>query len=523
MKGIEKLSREILLHIENGEITGKKQLNAAKAMLCKEFGLEKIPTNPDILAFAGQPSRRVKQLLKAKPVRSKSGITVVAVMAAPGDCPGECIYCPSSLLDGVETPKSYTGKEPATMRALSQEFSPKKQAANRLQQLKEAGHATNKVELIVMGGTFLAKPTPYQREFMIKCINAVAGSRAKTLTSAKKAAETSKRRITGITFETRPDYCAEKHVNRMLEFGGTRCELGVQAPSDAVYDRIQRGHCVQDVVKATALLKDSAFKVCYHYMPGLPGIDAEQDLRLFKGLFSRPEFKPDMLKIYPTLVIRETKLYELWKKGEYTALDSGRAAKLVAEMKALVPRWSRIMRVQRDIPSQLIEAGVKKSNLRQLALQELENSGGKCKCIRCREAGLKEELLGAEPKLFSEKYNASNGKEFFISFEDKCRETLFAFLRMRLPYAPFREEIDENAALVRELRVLGEALQFGERVNGEPQHSGLGRKLLKKSEEIAGKEGMEKILVLSGLGVKEYYRKLGFKDDGAYVSKTLNS
>jgi elongator complex protein 3 len=563
-----------LIHsIEAGEIKTRQQLNEKKIEFCKKHSLPQMPKNSVILSFAKpfslhekalgkQPSAKpffltekilgkfasqeksetLLRLLSVKPTRGLSGIAIVAVMTKPHKCPGKCIYCPSSLLPGKLTPKSYTGREPATMRAISANFDPEQQINDRLRQLQEAGHPTNKIELIVMGGTFLSQQLSFQKKFMLSCLNAFNGKKSKTINAAAKAAESAENRITGITFETRPDFCGEKEINNLLSFGGTRCELGVQTIYDSVYKKINRGHTIADVINATQLLKDSAFKVTYHYMPGLPGVSFLEDKKALREIFSSPEFKPDSLKIYPCLVIEGTKLFKQWQRGSYKPFSTEKAVKLLAEMKGFVPRWVRIMRVQRDIPSQLIAAGVQKSNLRQLVQRKAAAEGIECECIRCREAGLRAYKEGisadsSDAELFVEKYNASNGQEFFISFEDKARKFLYGFLRLRQPFAvakawgkgasrqsfaPFRKEIDGRTALVRELRVFGEPLPLHKRSDEAIQHKGIGKMLLRKAEEIAESElDARKLSVLSGFGVKQYYFDLGFKRDGCYVAKTF--
>lgn len=523
---IRAYSLELIRVIESGTIHSTDELNEAKLVLCRKHGVSCMPSNATILSFAKKRTGLLLNCLKVKPTRSLSGIAVVAVMARPYKCPGKCIYCPGSLLPGEQTPKSYTGMEPATMRALSSGFSPKKQVESRIAQLNEGGHSTGKVELIVMGGTFLGQPKAYQESFMLSSINAICGSRAKSIGKARIAAEKSRARIAGITFETRPDFCGKPEINSMLRFGGTRCELGVQTIYDRVYREINRGHSIADVANATALLKDSCFKVTYHCMPGLPLVSFAEDKRALKTLFTSSYFKPDSLKIYPCLVIEGTELYRKWKRGEYSPFSTEKAVKLLSYAKGIVPRWVRIMRIQRDIPAQFIAAGVKKSNLRQIVQDEMHAAGKKCNCIRCREAG----LLSAENKLpdvanakmFVEEYEASSGREFFISLEDAKRECLFGFARMRIPNAPFRKELKGNAALVRELRVFGLPLPLHERHEHALQHRGLGKELLQKAEGLALQGfGSKKLVVVSGLGVRPYYYSLGFRADGCFVSKAI--
>jgi len=520
-------AEEIIRLIEANEIKNSRELNSKKIALCKKFSLSELPSNPDILLFAEKQSNRLLKILRVKPTRTLSGVAVVALMPLPYKCPGKCIYCPNSLLPEKETPKSYTGKEPATMRAVNMNFSAKKQILNRLKSLKETGHDTTKIELIVMGGTFPAMPFSRQKKFMLSALNAIAQKNAGTIEKARKNAEHSEKRVVGITFETRPDYCSEREISRMLFFGGTRTELGIQNPDDRIYMLIERGHSVKDVVNATRLLKDSAFKVTYHFMPGLPGSSPKKDLSAIKKIFSNPDFKPDSLKIYPCLVIKGTKLFELWKKGEFSPLKTEEAVKLVSKIKESVPRHVRIMRVQRDIPHNLVDAGVLKTNLRQMVSEEMEKHGKKCMCIRCREAGLlslhkniEEGLESA--KIFVDSYSASNGKEFFISLEDKKRSVLYGFTRLRIPFRPFRKELLKKTALIRELHVFGKALPLSSSSFESFQHRGIGKTLLEKAEEIASKDfGSKKLAVIAGLGARPYYYALGFSPDNFFVSKKL--
>jgi elongator complex protein 3 len=518
-------SREIVGLIQSSEITNSRQLNEAKIKLCKKHSLSGMPSNATILSFAGTKTEPLLRLLKVKPTRSLSGISVVAIMAKPFKCPGSCIYCPSSLLPEKETPKSYTGREPATMRAVNSGFDAKTQVKNRVKQLEEAGHGTGKLELIVMGGTFLSTPALYQKKFMLDSINALSGSNAKSLEPAKKAAERTSRRIVGITFETRPDFCSKKDISRMLSFGGTRCELGIQSIYPEVLEKIKRGHSVSEAIAATRRLKDSAFKVTYHYMPGLPGVSLQEDKKALLEIFKNPDFRPDALKIYPCLVIEGTELFRQWKKGLFTPLSTKNAVKLLSSVKPNIPDWVRVMRIQRDIPSPLISAGVKKSNLRQLVQEELSRHGKKCGCIRCREAGLLSSK-GLRPapekaKLFTEEYKASQGREFFFSWESKKRDCLFGFARLRIPARPFLPEISPESGLLRELRVFGLPLPLHERKEQALQHKGLGKKLVEKAILVSEENGLKEIVAISGLGVKPYYRSLGFKAKGPYMAKRV--
>lgn len=458
-----------------------------------------------------------------KSTRSISGVSVVAVMTPHTNCPhGVCAYCPK----GKNAPQSYTGEEPAARRALRNKFSPQKQVENRLRQLKAIGHPTDKIELIIMGGTFTAQPFSKQKKFVMGCLEELTGKKA-SFEKLKKFAETSKRRPVGITFETRPDYCSKKEINEMLGLGATRVELGVQTIYDKILEKVDRKCNVADLIKATQLLKDSGLKVCYHLMPGLPGSSSEKDLKMFKEIFENPVFKPDMIKIYPTLVVKGTKLYKWWKAGKYKPLETEKAVELISKAKSGLPKWVRVMRITRDIPAQMIEAGVKKGDLRLLVQKRMEELGTKCKCIRCREVGhvfRKKKTLPKKIEVRTEKYTAGNGTEFFISAEDFKQGILIGYLRLRFPSRNFfRKEIDKKTAIVRELHVYGPEVLIGAKpgLKYKFQHRGFGKKLLKEAEKIARQKGYKKLLVLSGIGAKKYYRKLGYRSYGVYMMKRL--
>lgn len=512
------LARALIERIILGKVTSEGKMNAEKARISSKLGSSKILRNSDILKYASQKEREKLRLLVKKPTRTLSGVAIVAVMARPGKCPGKCIYCPQ----GDNAPKSYTGKEPAARRAKMFGYDPFVQVTKRLEQLKAVGHSIDKIELIVMGGTFLSYPKKEQTLFVKRCFDALNRTNSKTLTRAQRINETAKSRCVGLTIETRPDFCKKEHINTMLGLGATRVELGVQTLSNAVYRKIKRGHMVKDVVDATRLLKDSGIKVVYHMMPGLFQ-NKKQDLAMFKKLFESPDFRPDMLKIYPTLVVCGTGLFDLWKSGKYVPLENEEASDLVAGIKQDIPHYCRIMRVQRDIPADEIAAGVTAGNLRELAQQKLKARGANCKCIRCREIGHTDFKLGEfEPvAIFSEKYFASGGIEYFLSLENKKREVLYGYLRLRIPTKPFRKELAGKTSIVRELKVFGTSVPIGETQAGAIQHKGLGKQLMKIAEDISVNEGSKKISVIAAVGTRDYYRALGYSDDGAYVSKML--
>ena len=516
--------RAMLRDISGGAISSHKDLNLRGFYWSKHFGLKEMPSYPEILARLKRPSKKALSLLSIKPTRSLSGVQAIAVMLPPFPCPGKCTYCPSSF-KGKKAPKSYTGFEPSTLRAQRLGFDSFKIVSNRIAQLDATGNAAQKIELIFQGSSFTAMPKKKQESVVKGALDAVIGKKTKEIYSAKLVAERSKRRVVGITFETRPDLCSEKEISRMLSLGGTRVELGVQNPDNSIYCAVSRGHTVDDVISSTQLLKDSAFKVLYHLMPGLPGSSYKTDLDNFRRVFSDPAFRPDMVKFYPCLVIKGTKLYDEWKKGNFEPMDEEKAVKLLSELKPDLPKWVRVMRVNRDIPSTIISAGIKKTNLRQLVEEELSSHGKRCNCIRCREAGL-QSRTGSEDDiskahLRTEFYDASGGEEAFISFESK--NSLFGFVRLRKPCQPFLKEIAPSTALVRELHVFGKGLALGERSAESPQHRGIGKLLMKEAEAVAkGRFSADKMVVISGLGVKEYYIKnFRYKKEGPFVSKKL--
>jgi len=526
--------RTIINEMISGKIKSRKELDKLKTRVCSEYSLSSMPRNADILAAASpEEAKALLPILRTKPSRTYSGIAIVAVMAKPYPCPKEspCVYCPGGISSPFgDTPQSYTGHEPATMRAIQNNFDPERQVVNRLSQLRALGHNTDKVELIIMGGTFPSMPLDYQEFFIQKCLDGITGRDSSNLKEAQRLAEISPTRNTGITVETRPDYARREQIDQMLKMGVTRVELGVQTVYDDIYKLVNRGHTVQDVVTATRLLKDAGLKVVYHMMPGLPGSNFEKDLEAFRTIFSDPRFKPDMLKIYPTLVVKGTKLYDLWKEGKYKPYDTNECVKLLVEISHIIPRWVRVQRMQRDIPAKLIEAGPKRSDLHSLVQKTLITMAKRCPCIRCREVQRVHETLGLEPNPFDVHiiyllHEASDGNEFFISCEDVYQDILLGFLRLRIPSEKaYRPEIKEmSSAIVRELHVYGPAVRIGySPSDGEWQHRGVGTLLLEKAETLAKEQfDIRKVLVTSAIGVREYYKKFGYSRDGSYVSKRL--
>jgi elongator complex protein 3 len=456
-----------------------------------------------------------------KTTRTISGITPVAVMTQPMGCPGRCVYCPTF----TATPQSYTPESPAVLRARSCEYDAAKQVESRLRTLTEMGHPIDKIELIVMGGTFLAAPQDYQYRFIQQCYDALNGFESASLAGARQANETALHRCTGLCIETRPDFCGPDEIRRMLDFGTTRVEIGVQMLSDEIYRTVRRGHTVATVAEASALLREQAFKVHYHWMPGLPGSSPEEDLRLSAQLFEDPRFRPDGLKIYPTMVVEGTEMEKWFREGLYQPYEPQVMMELIARIKALVPKYVRISRVLRDIPAKFIVGGLRDSMRDPLKIL-MERMGLSCRCIRCREYGfrLRNRITVGEPRLTRLDYEASGGKEIFLSFEDS-NETLFGLLRLRIQSKaalnPGGEALG-GAALVRELHVFGPELALSQRDEGAAQHRGFGRALLHEAERIALEEfHQDRIAVLSGVGAREYYRNEGYTLSGAYMLKTL--
>jgi elongator complex protein 3 len=508
----------------------REDVNRIKMRVASKYKLDKMPSNPDLVMALEEDEKRLLPVLRRKVTRTISGVAVVAVMTQPHPCPQPepCAYCPGGPKFGV--PQSYTGFEPATMRGLQNRFDPYLQVKSRIEQLQHIGHNVDKIELIIMGGTFPATPLDYQFWVVKRCLDAINGVNSESLEDAMKKAEKSRIRNVGITVETRPDWAKEKHVDIMLGMGVTRVELGVQIPKDEIYSFVGRSHTVADVVEATRIMKDAGLKIVYHMMPGLPKSNFRTDLEAFSEIFNNPDFKPDMIKIYPCLVLKGTKAYEWFIKGDYKPYSNEEAANLIVEMKKIVPPWIRIMRVQRDIPAQLIVAGVNRSNLRQIVQNKLKEQGVKCRCIRCREVGHKMAVEGVKPnmenvKILNIRYEASEGEEIFISAEDLINDVLIGYLRLRIPSEKaHRPELrNGKCSIVRELHVYGPLVPVGKHYSKAWQHKGYGGILLNEAERITREEySLKKILVISALGTKEYYKQFNYHYEGPYMAKNLD-
>ncbi|KRT79992.1 Acetyltransferase [Oryctes borbonicus] len=454
-------------------------------------------------------------------------------MCKPHRCPhinytgNICVYCPGGPDSDFEySTQSYTGYEPTSMRAIRARYDPYLQTRHRVDQLKQLGHSVDKVEFIVMGGTFMSLPDDYRDYFIRNLHDALSGHKSSSVEEAVKYSERSNIKCIGITIETRPDYCLQRHLSDMLKYGCTRLEIGLQSIYEDVALDTNRGHTVRAVCETFCLAKDAGFKVVSHMMPNLPNVDYERDMDQFVEFFKNPAFRCDGLKVYPTLVIRGTGLYELWKTGRYKSYPPSMLVELVANILALVPPWTRIYRVQRDIPMPLVSSGVEHGNLRELALARLADLGLKCRDIRTREVGINEIHNKVKPQdveFIRRDYDANSGKESFLSYEDPTQDILIGLLRLRkCGRHTFRPELQGKCSIIRELHVYGQAVSVNERDLDKFQHQGYGILLMERAERIAIREhGSEKMAVISGVGTRKYYRKLGYELQGPYMVKNL--
>ncbi|MFH1232787.1 MAG: tRNA uridine(34) 5-carboxymethylaminomethyl modification radical SAM/GNAT enzyme Elp3 [Patescibacteria group bacterium] len=539
--------RQAIAEILANNIISRDDLAKLKRQVAKKYGIN-ILYNSDILKGYKQQRKQEKiaisltleKILRKRSIRTMSGIAPVAVLTKQYPCPGECAYCPNEK----DVPRSYLSNEPAVMRAIRCDYDPYQQTSLRLLALENNGHKPTKIELIVIGGTWSVLPENYKYWYILQCFRAVNNfkknqkikskfnSKLKTkflstlLLKEQKKNEKAKYKIIGITLETRPDYINEKELLEMRILGATRVEMGVQAIDDKILKLNKRGHGVKEIIDATKLLRNFGFKITYHIMPGLAGSSAKKDVDMFKRLFSDERFQPDQIKFYPTVVTQGSLLYKWWQEGKYKSYSDKVLQNLIVKCKEAVPQYVRIIRLIRDIPGESIIAGNKITNLRQI----MKDRGVKCKCIRCREAGEKK-LEIKNLKLEIIKYKASGGQEYFIQAVDKIDNTLFGFCRLRLPDTkkekdllniPLLNKINlllDKTALIRELHVYGELVSIGQ--EKKVQHSGLGKILMAEAEKIAKENNFEKIAVISGVGARGYYRKLGYRLKDSYMVKSL--
>lgn len=442
-----------------------------------------------------------------KPVRTISGVTPLTVVLKPRKCDhGTCIYCPG----GEYVPQSYTDKSPAIMRALALSFDPYEQVKNRLHVLNKMNHPTDKIELIILGGTFLQYPLEYQYNFIKKCFDSLNGKDSKDLEEAKKFNETAEHRCVAMCIENRPDNCSKEEIKRMLSFGCTRVEIGVQMPDDELYKKTNRGHTVKDVIDATERLKDAGFKLGYHIMPGLPYSNPKKDLEMFKEIFDDERFRPDQLKIYPCQVVEDSPLAKTHKIIKFKPYSTEKTEKLLFEMMQIIPEYCRLMRMMREFPKEKLVDGLIRLDLRKEIEENIRKTNKKIKEIRMREIGFNKDV-DLKIKLKVIKYGSSGGREFFLEIVNDDN-IIFGLLRLR---------ISKGKSIIRELHVYGQSVKLKEKHEEASQHKGIGKFLMKEAEKIAKENKIKKLKVISGVGVREYYRKMGYILEGNYMVKNL--
>ena len=529
---LKEIYKLIINELNEKAIKTQNDLANVKRKMAKKYKIA-CPSNIKLLKIYHNllENKRIKKseslenLLRKAKVRSLSGVVVVSVLTKAYPCPGKCIYCP--IEEGI--PKSYLSGEPAVERAKRFKFDPYRQFQGRIEMLKNQGHPTDKIELRIIGGSWSFYPQKYKIWFLTNCFAAAnrkkrvlkKGVNWQILEKQQKINEKAKQRIVGISIETRPDLINKREILNLRKMGVTMVELGIQTTFDDILKKCKRGHGVKETTAATKLLKDTGFKILYQVMPNLPGSDLKKDLECFEKIFNDQNYKPDWLEIYPCLVCKGSELYQIWKKGEYKPYSEKELVELLIKVKEKLPYWVRIARLFRDIPSQKIKAGCKISNLREVIQKKMKRRKRVCYCIRCREIrrGYKP---GEKVYLFRQDYKASDGREIFLSYENKKRNKLYSFLRLRVPSGRqhFISALRE-ASLIREIQTFGQLVPISE-IKIAPQHKGFGKKLIKIAEKITKEEfGLKKIAVISGVGVRDYWRKLGYKLKDSYMIKKM--
>ena len=592
-----------------------ESLKDAQRAFAKSRNLSTLPSKSQILQAYFQLLEQGKieknadfeLLLRKRAIRSLSGIVPIQVLTKPFPCPSRCIFCPND----PEMPKSYIKSEPGAMRAFLNQFDPLKQVYNRLYSLQQTGHKTDKIEMIVLGGTWDFYPRDYKIDFIKQLYDAcntfwalaiknLAGTAewkyafeimnqgqiqlSASLEEAIQINETAQHRIIGLTIETRPEFVTDQNCRDRRAMGVTRIEMGVQSTDDAVLDLNKRGHHLAEVEKALHKLRQYAFKFSIHIMPGLYGSTMEKDIQTFRDVYTNPYLKPDEIKLYPTSVIPQTELYELYQQGKYQPITTEEISEIIERtFREIIPPYTRIKRLIRDIPATEISAGSNITNLSQLMHEKLLKKYQKADAdfrsvFYCRlyqdfqvfsdEEEFFEKIIGSRPShlgdfqtyllgkipelssfrhfvsldtrsrevrnkkektevlnLVVRAYESSVGQEYFISYEDELGY-LYGFTRLLLP--KLEERIDVaglglETALIRELHVYGslQSLKTQEESGQKVQHSGLGKQLLETAEKIAQKSDFSKLSVISGVGVREYYRKQGYELEGTYMVKVL--
>ncbi len=463
-----------------------------------------------------KPDPRLLASIRMKPVRSLSGVSVVTVLTKPYPCPGKCIFCPTD----VRMPKSYLPDEPGAMRGLQHDFDPYDQVAARIEQLRAVGHPTDKIELLILGGTWSAYRKDYQEWFVLRCYDAMNGVESQTFAEAQARNETARHRNVGLAIETRPDHINPKELAWLRYLGATKVQMGVQSLDDHILALNKRGHTVEETRRAVGLFRAAGFKIVLHWMPNLLGATLQSDREDFARLWEG--FCPDELKIYPTQLLKNAELYEYWQRGEYHPYTTQDLIDLLVDIKPTIPRYCRVNRVVRDIPSTNVIAGNKRTSLRQDIHREMEQRGTRCQCIRCREVR-KERVRIEDLHLEDLIYQAGYAEEHFLTFVTPS-DKIAGFLRLSLPGsgAPDSGLADlEGAAIIREVHVFGQSLGFGANQRGAAQHAGLGTVLIEKAEQIAAEKGFRRLAVIAAIGTRRYYLERGFVRGESYLIEDL--
>jgi elongator complex protein 3 len=464
-----------------------------------------------------QENRELFEKIRLKPMRTLSGVTTVTVLTKPYPCPGNCIFCP----DYDEMPVSYLPDEPGAMRALFHKYDPYTQVESRIEALYEIGHPTDKIELLILGGSWSAYEKEYQEWFIKRCFDAMNGVESETLLKAQQINEKAEHKNVGLVIETRPDLITFRELKRLRSYGVTKVQLGIQSLDDEILNLNCRGHTVEKARHGVALLRSAGFKIVLHWMPNLLGATLESDREDYKRLWK--DFCPDEIKIYPTQLLEDTGLFEYWRKGTYTPYTTEQLIDLISDLKPTTPRYCRINRIVRDIPSQNVVDGNKRTSLRQDIQDELSKRGTSCSCIRCREVG-GSEIKQADLILNDLVYDSNGIEEHFLSF-DTDDDRLAGFLRLSLPGSEaLAPEFDDllGAALIREVHIYGQSLRVGQDPDGAAQHTGLGTALINEAEEIAANAGYKNIAVISAVGTRGYYLDRGYQRGEFYLIKSLN-
>ncbi len=520
---------KFILALIDGNVHSKKPFLSLQRDFCR--GTDKAFFTNDNLLLAYHnlisnktivPNDKIEKLLQLKSTRSNSGIVVVSVLTKPFPCPGKCLYCPTIK----NVPKSYLPNEPAVKRAIMCKYDPFDQVLLRLKALELVGHLTDKVNIRIIGGTWSYYPKSYQNWF-IRQIFAAANyssypnSRKLSLADLQMMNESAKHRVVEISVETRQDYIDIMEIKRLRKMGITKVELGVQSIYDKVLQLNNRGSLIKDTISATKMLRNAGFKISYQMMVNLFGSNIDDDRQMFTELFNNPDFQPDHLKIYPLALVRESELYQQYLEGKFKPYDEKILTSLLAEIKKVIPKYCRIERMIRDIPAEsIVEGGAKVSNLRQIVEKSMQQEGYQCVCIRCREVKTGFDTC-AELKLFREDYEASYGKEIFLSIESADQSKLCSMLRLRINTGADLSLL-RDCAVVREIHTYGPMVKIGGKNYSAAQHQGFGKQLLKEAEKIAKKEfGLNKIAVIAGVGVRPYFRKLGYELKNTYMIKYL--